>query len=1148
MHIVQLDREWSSQLKQVPVIFQVEYLAEDAKAAMLRIGSLVKASRFDLIQRDYSACLLIGINYVASAKYERGALWPEIFDALGELNDKQATATKLSAIYQDALDAFELERFEHPLSNIGEMLLHSGITITSLAKLMKPLLSRYRSEPNLSGESFNQWVRELQLEEVPGKGLDKPSYRFVCQAGAIADDFVDKLIEIIDDMRDGTYDENGGVGLPSRVIEEAVRLIGEDQAKKRLTRAKGTSKVSGKPRFRWDSFFTDNELHLELPDLESQVNTKVAWRLESNYAFEPLVTYPRLPGASDIRNYFRIHKPSASFTLAGLYEQHGDNGNETVLWNTALYNDETLLLFFDDEGYLVTGPSSLSPGIYTVLYPAFLGGMQCQLRFEGAEQIQQTEIEAPNGWAKSEAELGWKAQKVDLSDVARVILVSETAGEQKNVSKRYVSNLRQPKFELASVLLAGIFTEDNLAVLNNLPTVQLPAGGADTATWTVTLRDSERTLIWTHELPPNSAKQSIPLSELCSLFLDGVYDLRVSAAALGWYASAKIAVVNGLESVISPSARALISDGSGLESADFTLEREATVVRGSLDRGAKTAIVRNHEVAKLPLVVRPEYEAYELFNRLSGNRSEWITPAVCHIEDLPFLEFLFKGIAESNVDLVARWPGSDEVHQLRNTATSRRHRFNLAELTTEATQRGAFTATVLRPGLASLTVLNSFNKQLHTSYDYDPQSQELIVQFRGGSVPENLDVCIFSRYAPWVSPVRQAVTEQSIKIGTAISSFGDFYVSLAVSLPHAPHDFGSRPKHDSNTFLVTCEISKQADNPELALATWLKTGVNDSTSINRIPAHVAWMCIIEESIFSGHVKREAIRNLGAEVLAADQQKAIDSYPVDHPEAHKYLKHFYLADLFDAAPSAAPGRLDSTMRKPFLAALKIGVPNTDDRLESFIALTESAWGFSSPKLTELREESSARAYAQKLLILKSENLSYFLVHRAAGREFVIESPFVSDERKLEDYIVEKQLPPGLFYSPGTLAQIYYSMIQGQMQIIESLKVDDLKKLVEFFQDSDQKLPDSYQSLAKSRPFLNPDTVIAEGAAQWMLYVPALSIRLALLARLSARGEPTSKEFWNRLKFYYKRFNMVVEPLVEHDLSTAEIYLSTGESTK
>lgn len=1147
MRIVQLEKEWSSRLNQVPVIFQVEHSAEDAQAALLRIGKLVQAGRFDTIQRDYSACLLIGINYVASTKYERGTLWAGIFEALGDLEEKQATSTKLSQIYQDALEAFELERFEHPLRNIGEMLLHSGITLSSLAKLLKPLLAKYRSEPNLSGESFNQWVRELQLEEVPGKGLDMPSYRFVCQAGAIADDFVDKLIEIIDDMRDGTYDENGGIGLPTRVIDEAVRLIKEDKAKKKLSRARGGSKVSGKPRFRWDSFFTENELHLELPDFESQVNTKVAWRLESDYSFEPLVTYPRLPGATNIRNFFRIHKPAAGFTLSGVYEQSGDVGHETVLWNTPLYNDESLLLFFDDGGYLNTGPSSLSPGIYTVLYPAALGGKTTALRIEGVDKIQQSEIEPPNGWGESDSRLGWKAQKIDLSGVSRVTLVSEDTREEKIVSKRYVSNLRQPKIDLSSVQVSGIFTLDNLGVLNNLPTVHLPARHADSTVWTVSIRDSDRTLIWTHELEPDPSTPSVQLSELCSLLLDGVYDLRVSAAALGWYASAKLAIVRGLESQITPSRRSLISDGSGLEPAEYRLERGDILIRGSLAVKEKTAQVSNFEIAALPLVVRPEYEAYELFNRLSGNRSEWITPAICHIEDLPFLEFLFKGIAETDAELVAMWPANKEIHKLRNTSASRRHRYNLAELTTEANQRGAFTASLLRPGFGSLTVLNSFNKQLHTSHDYDPAKAQLHVEFRGESFPENLEVCLYSKYAPWLPPVVEKVGAQTIKINPAISSYGDFYVSLAVSVPWAPHDFGSKPKHDSNTFLVACEITLPADNPEIALATWLKTGVKNP-SVVQIPARIAWLCIIEESIGSGHVKREAIRSFAAEVLAADQQQAVDSYPVEHINAVDYLKHLYLADLFDVAPSVKPGRLEAAMRKPFLAALQIGVSTSSDRLESFLTLAESSWGLSTPTLSGIGEDAEVREYARKLVFHKSAISSYFIVHPAGGKEFVVESPYVAKEEELANFIIDNQLPPGLFYSPGTLAQIYYSMIQRQMDIIDKLIVEDLKKLIEFFQNTDEKLPEEYQSLARSRPMSDLASIKTGGTGKWMLYLPALSIRLALLARLSARGEPATTKYWNLLKFYYKRFNMVVQPLVEHDLTTAEIYLSIGESTK
>ena len=126
---------------------------------------------------------------------------------------------------------------------------------------------------------------------------------------------------------------------------------------------------------------------------------------------------------------------------------------------------------------------------------------------------------------------------------------------------------------------------------------------------------------------------------------------------------------------------------------------------------------------------------------------------------------------------------------------------------------------------------------------------------------------------------------------------------------------------------------------------------------------------------------------------------------------------------------------------------------------------------------------------------------------------------------------------------------------------------MNELAYKIQTLDSSLPASYKSLTSTRPILNREVVEGkagfdprpplEGTKGYLVNLPALSIRLAMLARLSARGIKSANHLlMNRdavlpgtsLVSLYQSLSLLLPELCERDLVLAELFLQAERLEK
>jgi len=1132
MELVELEVLWAEQLKSVSVIFQLEFDDADAQRALSNLGRHFDADRDEYIQRQWSASLLVGINHAASRGYNQGELWSSIFKGLG-LQDSPVNRKKVSICYQYALELFGLERFEHPLSNIGEMLLHTGIPVVSLSRLVTKLLRVYDEVDNLTGHEFNSIVRAYEDWQVQGKGLDKPTYHFIRQAGFIADDFVDKCIDVLDDLQDGDYDENGGMGLPPRVIEEIVRVVKDLRVNKpKATKSKRTT--NAKPAVRWDPYFTDNELHVVLPHLSDAIGDKIVWSLDGNGVSKTAVTSPGLTGR-DLAQHFVLSSEIPEISITAAYDSDR-NIETTANWSIRIYPEREQLVVFDADGFLVPGQSPLEPGVYTVMFPAVLQGSDVDLAVDA--NIPSTEVAPPSGWAPSLDINGWKAYLVDLTNTSKIQL--------SNGSRRFVSKLKRPKILVEGAVAVGVFTSGSEAVLSHLPQIELPPLHGATPTWTVLLRDEGRSKVWEHTFQTAEDSLRVDLATLCDLELFGAFELIVTSSVLGASTRQQIFVASGLKAESEPNLRFLKQDSTGLDEAKITVSRGSEVFEITLVAKESEGRVIFASADGEQLVIKPKHESIELFNKKSGNRSKWITPARMHIEDLSNLELTFRGFDESGGKLVAIWGATDNarVHQLRQFSASGTSRFQLSELVDDAVHHGAFRLTFIRKDGSSLTVANCYNKKLAEFDSYDLESQTLVMRMSSSSAPDYLVAYVQPVYAKWVLPVALDVVSDSVQIPRDIVAYGSFDVALAISPPWAPA--GSNEVEKS--FIVEVAQSEIQSSGEMQIVRWLATGESPE-EFDRLDPQIYWQIIIDEAICSKFVNRAAVKSQAQKMLRQDPNAALAAYPITSSRADTYLRDFFLAGLVDVPSIADTTKLVSAGSKPFLCSLFLADAPDSQALSEMAAIAQRSWGLS---IESFGEDETAIVDAL-LNAIKRASMAYLsLCNFINGAVLPSVNPCLWNDELFESFLLTHQLPRGQFFSDGTLVQIFKSLKVSSSELVAYLKPAEITKMVANLEEIQSKLPSQFRELAMTRPFLDdasfakqdqPGIHVGE-AIYYLTKVPAICLRLTLLARLAARGDASAQKLWLDSQSFYKTLSIQTPELVEHDLVISELYLAIG----
>lgn len=1112
------EEKWGSQLRASSLVIQVNYEDEDAKEVLKKIGYLLQQGKASYVENFYLASLLIGLNFVASAESKPGELWPQICNALNNFENTGAHQQLITRLHRNALAKFGLQRFEHPLGRIGEIQIHAGIPIKSQQSFIERLTKAYKTEPDFNAEVFNETVRSIPKASLQSKGFDAPTWDFINQAGAVADDFVAKCIDVLDDLQDGEYDENGGLGLPKRIIEEIIRVV---KASGSMNRATGGSRVS-KPKVIWNS--ATGQIEAILPAMPEHQRSATVWAVEFAGVQKDFSSAQTLPGleARTLSVPLRTVTSNVNFKSSVF-----SSDKEAALvrnWDVSLYTEELPLLIFQNDGGLDVQKGPLDPTVYKIVIPKSYKEVISRVAVDGQDSTRI--IDAPFGWGDDSSGNSWMAMEVDLSD-AKYLEVFLGAKNQPSLL-RPVSLLRKPQIN-QDTQSTGLFDAAGNQICFGLPSISVPES-IDGQPWTVELKDASSRLVSSEllnavngQLLPNTPSE-----------LDGIYDLNVSRG-FGASARQKIAIVTGLKSDIGDKIRKFSNNAAGLEAVIVSLQRNSVEEQFEFNNLDQAKIVERAFLSSNKIVIRPPAEKFELLNSESLKSSDWITPTKSHIEDLENLQFYAQLDDSRGSELVALWPDK-HVMAISPKESHPNLRFNLGEFIETASSKGAFEIYLKTGAGRSLLAGHCFPKRMFTSHKFDAEARTLDLDFIGGNLPADLDICFYVSRAPWIAPIALPLESKSITIPEAAQGFGDVFFSVAIRNPWVANNFPSIPDRDgSNTGLIKLPKADPQLSPDHALSHWLETGdlpqLAQEISVDR-----AWQCMLLGQFQSGAiVNRNTMREFAGKILSSKPAAALYMYPESLRSDESYLKHLITTGLVAEASIDTRRGVNEFSNKPVLACLLTGSGNKAT-IDDLVNLAFSSWGLATgaPGEAEETSENLDRALLRKAGLLKAQPMLF--------AEY--------DDEQLQGFV--DSYVPGAIFEGGTMARIVSNLgfnAERASEFIDPRGLD--AALADLGVISDQ-LGEDYAALSSSRPMVNTElrknVRATRGLRVLTLDLPSLSIRLSLLARLAPRGNKLAKGVWEKHKFVLQQISKSFPELVELDLTIAELFLKIRESNQ
>jgi hypothetical protein len=152
-------------------------------------------------------------------------------------------------------------------------------------------------------------------------------------------------------------------------------------------------------------------------------------------------------------------------------------------------------------------------------------------------------------------------------------------------------------------------------------------------------------------------------------------------------------------------------------------------------------------------------------------------------------------------------------------------------------------------------------------------------------------------------------------------------------------------------------------------------------------------------------------------------------------------------------------------------------------------------------------------------------------------------------ELDEFRERNTLVPGRLFDSGSMFMVFNEILNNAMSLAATFKVRQLDGYVREFTDQEDSLGPVFVELASSRPATQEKNLDAfrqtGGARSNLIHLPALSIRLALAARLAARGNKIAEQIYEHFKLVFQDISVKCPEIVERDLVLAELYLSFTE---
>lgn len=1096
MELRDLDRDWRSQLHGLSLVAEATINTEYAIAALRHIAE--RANGFDPKQRKrflqrYSPSVLAGMTAIAAAKYDEGTFWPHVAEVTG-WGAAQPQQILLSETFRYGLDLLGLERFDTPLRNIGEILLHAGIPTASLADLVRLLQQRNSRERDLSGADFVTWVSGMDRATAAAKGLNAPTWRFLVETGDIATDLVERLLTVMDAATHST-DDLPIEALPAHLGRELQRLYSTGEVSRKAGKRTG-SRGRLIPRV----LYHGGTFQVELPAYEERLAEDITWRI--TIAGETRLREVAAPWPGDLPSVTRdiLRKPDTSVVV-------GVRGHD-LEWTLPLVDKASPLVAFDAaNGALVPPRATLPRGRVWLAFPNEDDKPLAEILDVDGDLKVIEQPDPPYGWD------GWSIVLADLAAATKV----RHKGKDSSPLWRFVSTVSRPQLEDVPTL-PFVRTPSGVTVLSTRPQVIIPPvrtrdGSEESATpdpstaWTVTVTSATDDTLHRVQVSGRAEPTSIDPWPPTQDDIRGEFTIQVQGP-LGRGATFEVTVVEGIR-VTSTTDFRWLARGGGLEPCTVTLHDDPEsreVVLESDDRTARLSLPTDQGV--LTLVTDVDY-AWIAVADGSAERDQGIGPARLETESLPDLELRINLPPGSRgvVEMVAR---SQVLQSAPAVASSTGIvRFNLATIADTATQHGA-AELYLRTDERLVDLASIRPRQLVS--DIDVVDDDIVVTKNGDSVP--IELGLYLSLAPWLPPASVALPPgtSSIPLPEPVRGRGRVIVAARAHDPWSSQAWPTGlPERSENTHVIEQPIEK-FETVDDQLIAWaggageLPASVESLTRVLNVYATLdqtrteRWRSTLFDDVAA------LTHDLGDVFIDA----ALDSewLPTSHT---RLLTHGWPAT---ARAQGLPVRPTTWKTSPYLGVLEsLGGWHIGDAL--LRAQVEATLGENAVRLLEDGTDPSAsigafRGTAEALDRMPAAQLDvvWSAINPLPGA-FLDQDQRMIHARELFDARVDVRV--------RALASKSSSVLRTVHTVLQS------------------ELGEKVREPVRER-----------AAGEGWPSLPCLTISLALLARLAARGSEPALATFNRYRSRFADLTAAAPSFVEQDLVLAELWLTRWET--
>lgn len=1087
--------QWRQRLVGTSLVMEADVDQGEATESFRWLGDRYRMcdtrdERRELLSR-FRANFLIGITAVGGRDYDEGTFWPFVSSAFG-VTLGQGDVDLISARYKKILDHYGLRRFTTPMANVGEILMHAGVPVGSVEGFLRLLVKQDRRGAGTSGALFTAWAQSQNRQSAAMLGLDAPTWRFLREGGEIAEDFVDRCLIAFDAATSGGLAPDSG--LARHIVDEIGRLVDSRALESRPGRGTRSREVTYVPVLTWDG--ATHGVAIVLPPLEVLLDETVRWTLTSegrsaSYSAEP--PWPGVPATTIVHSLPRPTKAVSVRTRPGEQE-----------WDVTVVDpDDPMLLFDASTGALIPARNSLPRDRVVIGMPRIEEKTVEELvEFDGSCQII-SHHQSPFGWES------WAFATVDLGNVKRL-----RRGDDR---WRFVSTSVRPQMVYADTLL-GTTTYDDSLVYTDAPRITLPESGeasTHSLPWVVSLaEESTGRTLWAAEIRPATDPQGVTIWPDRPSPLLGKFIVNVRGA-LGRGLSRRVVIAEGWAAAHQPQFRYLVPEGNGLETATVTF---------SHDSGADQALSLDRSTPSINTTLSLGTDSLQIIARVPhmniavtrGGSLPVVTllPQSIDIETLEDTQLRVTVPAElrATLGLVS----AERVEQTIDAGISGQREYVNFNIGQFADTARAVRAAVLqlRIGEKSVPVGTLRPRKLADEVHFDVESCALLIS---PSAPEGLTAAIYPKYAPWERPTVVTFTAgaSSVALERAPSEVGEATVMLRIDDPWSPSPWPDKPdQSDPNVFaLMMLPLRAGDDTVEGGFSRWLADLDDMPTTSDALP------------------------------LAAKILSLIGTFATTH--AYKSLRS-QLSDLFASYPrlfidtamqaTVEPSALMRLVVDSNLAATGSEIPPPVPgswALNSFLGLIGDYEGTQEASDPEFISNLENFAGKDALALLNSGDDPHSRVGRFDDNARIL-SQFPPD--RLEQLWAAASPIPGRLLHPDT------RMIAAR-ELFDARSARTLRNLTSSSQAILKRTRNAIYEVLGSG---GEDPVEARIGSDGWRNLPALSMALAIVARLAARDLGNALGIYSVLRDEYAQLAEAAPAFVEQDLVIAELWIMNSRS--